>query len=141
MRYTLEMLLACTWVSTACASTSDAKPLHVYKPSEVVAKREALLGRTVKVMGFIVLEDEAHGLWDSAEDRAYVKAEMPDPDDPAWRKCLTAHYSDHGAMGIGRDHPRNLTVVGKIGIVQDRDSIDFGACSEVYIMIEDVVKN
>jgi hypothetical protein len=99
----------------------------------------AFRGRTIHVRGYLVLDDEAHGLWDSARDLEYLKSMKPIPEDPAWGRCITAYYTENGAKAIGRNHPRNLTVIGKVGESRSNNTIDFGSCSDVYITIERVV--
>jgi hypothetical protein len=121
----------------ACATRTPI-PKRVYKPSEIVANPAAFRGRVVSVQGYLIFEDGAHGLWDSARDLDYLKSTKPGPDDPAWRRCVTAYYTQNGARAIGRNHPRDLTVTGEIGVNKSRNSIDFGACSDVHIMIEEV---
>lgn len=65
----------------ACTSASPSTVDKIYKPSDVVANHSALHGKKIKVQGYLVLEDGAHGLWDSAQDLEYLKSSRPGPDD------------------------------------------------------------
>lgn len=135
----LLVTLLCTLGLGACTTDGTQGLYKTYKPSEVIANVAAFRGRTIHVRGYLVLGDEAHGLWDSAHDVEYLKSVKPGPEDPAWGRCMTAYYTDDGAKAIGRNHPRNMTVIGKIGENQSRNTIDFGSCSDVHITIEQVI--
>ena len=112
---------------------------RTYRPSEVVAEADTLRGRLIRVRGYLILRTEAHGLWDSRDDHDYIQSRLPHPDDPVWTHCITAYYDERGVRAIGRNHPRDMVAVGEIGVARSDNSIDFGACNDVYITITDVL--
>jgi len=125
------------FLSSSCATGGDVIGGRVYLPSEINAHPSDFVGREVRIKGFIFLSDEAHGLWDSNFDREYISSKSPKPDDPVWRHCISVEYTEMGARGIGRHTPRYLVARGKIGIAAS-NTIDFGACSSVYITVDAV---
>jgi len=120
---------------TVAAMAGDTK---MYQPSEVVGRQDLLKGRRIYIRGYLVLRDEAHGLWDSKDD--FDRAQkLPSSTVSAPPRCISVGYNENGAKGIGRNHPRVLTAFGKISVVDREHTMDIGACSDAYINIERVV--
>jgi hypothetical protein len=122
----------------SCTKDVIAHHLRVYTPSQVVANAKKLRGQTVHVRGYLLLGDEAHNLWDSQKASEEIRTLHYRASDPAWDRCISVYYNEMGAKAIGRSYPRYLVAIGRIEIRNKENSVDFGACNEVSITIEDV---
>jgi hypothetical protein len=100
-----------------------------------------LAGKAVSVSGYLILEDEAHALWNSKEDADEVVQRRASGGDPIWKRCIAIYFNRKIARSLRIPTRGNIEATGTIGITdRKKDGVDLWACNDVYITAHRVVR-
>jgi hypothetical protein len=120
--------------ASACAAPTRVSTQEAYKPSEVVRQSLALKGKNVMIRGYLVLEDESHGLWDSKEDVDGIMRRIALGQDPVWDHCITIYFDRKIGRTLRIPTRGNVEVTGTVDVTnREKDGVDLWACNDTYM--------
>jgi hypothetical protein len=142
MRSLIIMLLVlCT---AACASTGKSNAIGFTNPLYTVSSvlhdfesKKLHEHDYVSVSGYLTFGDDKHNLWFSVDNYEYIRYNMPDITDPAWKKCIALGSYGKFRNNLLKNNGNNVIISGYIyRRVPQSSEVNLGSCNEILISMD-----
>jgi hypothetical protein len=133
----LLLFAACNGCASSTIPKHDKQHYDVVSALQDYKSDKITSNHFVSVSGYLTFGDDKHNLWQDKQTYSYIKTTRPNPDDPAWKQCITLFSYDRFRRKLLRFNGKRVTIAGTITRrVLAPDEIAIGSCSEIGISLQ-----
>lgn len=122
----------------SCASMADRTDSVIYHPSEIVRAGNSMIGRRVRVAGYLKIGQDTRGLWDSREVWEQASQNRGLTPREVWGQCVTFYYDISQEQSVLAHRDSYIVVIATVGDTTD-GSVDFWGCNDSYVTAHRIV--